>query len=234
MLIPESVSKISIPQIPHPIYLRNKTSDIPTFDQIFFKLEYDIPLEWFPKVIIDAGANIGLAAVFFANKYPKSKIVSIEPEITNYELLKKNVSYYPNVFCLQKALSNTLETLDVVDTGLGNWGFMTFNKNEKFKKESLHSVETTTVSEIMKQYGFEYIDIFKIDIEGYEKELFDSNYEKWVPRTRCIIIEFHDRMKRGCSKSFFKCISKYNFSFAMKGENLVFVNNNLETTSNNV
>ena len=79
MLIPESVSKISIPQIPHPIYLRNKTSDIPTFDQIFFKLEYDILLEWSPKVIIDAGANIGLAAVFLPISTQSQKSCQLSP-----------------------------------------------------------------------------------------------------------------------------------------------------------
>jgi FkbM family methyltransferase len=183
-------------------------------------------LDFYPETIIDAGANIGLAAVYFANKYPKSTIVSIEPETTNFNVLQKNVQHYPSVHPLNKALSNKKEVLRVEDVGLGHWGFMTSSIPES-ETNVVNSIESTTLSEIMTQFKFDHLDIVKIDIEGYEKELFESDYEDWVPKTRCLIIELHDRMKMGCSTSFFSCISKYNFSFSMQGENLIFINNDL-------
>jgi cephalosporin hydroxylase len=45
------------------------SSDILTCWQVFIKQEYDFIVEAHPKVIIDAGANIGLASIYFANKY---------------------------------------------------------------------------------------------------------------------------------------------------------------------
>lgn len=37
-----------------------------------------------PRFIVDAGANIGLAAVYFTNRFKDATIVSIEPEQSNF------------------------------------------------------------------------------------------------------------------------------------------------------
>src|SRR5467141_3450598 len=41
-------------------------------------------------LIIDAGANIGAAALYFSFRFSSSKIISIEPEKKNCELLRMN------------------------------------------------------------------------------------------------------------------------------------------------
>jgi hypothetical protein len=66
-----------------------------------------------------------------------------------------------------------------------------------------------------------------MDIEGSEKEVFESSYEYWLPKTRMLIIELHDNMKNGTSKSLFAAISKYDFSFDMRDENLIFTNTSI-------
>ena len=43
------------------------------------------------QLYIDAGANIGLTSIYFANKFPNAKIVALEPEIDNYIILQKNI-----------------------------------------------------------------------------------------------------------------------------------------------
>ena len=79
----------------------------------------------------------------------------------------------------------------------------------------------------MKNNNIDSIDIFKIDIEGSEKELFEMNYEYWLPKTKCLIVETHDRMKPGCSESVLNTIRKYDFEKIESGENIVFVNNRI-------
>tara|TARA_B110001450_G_C17586767_1_gene467275 strand:+ start:178 stop:915 length:738 start_codon:yes stop_codon:yes gene_type:complete len=219
------LNSISIPNIKHRIFLRKRTSDVATFIQIFVNQEYDrIPIKFSPKTIIDLGGNIGLAAIFFANKYPESKIISIEPEDSNYKMLAKNSRNHKNITTLNKAISNENNiTVQVEDNGYGKWGFMT----KKTNSSPENGIKTISIDSLMKQNTISIIDILKIDIEGAEKELFESNYESWIPKTRCIVIELHDRMKSGCSKSFFKCISEYNFSFNIRGENIVMINNDI-------
>ena len=200
----------------HPIFLRNNTSDIPTFLQVIINQDYLMNYNFEPKVIIDCGANIGLGTVYFKNKYPNAKIISIEPEQSNFELLLKNTKKYNNVYCLKGGIWKKSTNLLIKDVGLGNWGFMIEESNTSSKD----SIKAYTIDDLIKQFDIDHIDILKVDIEGSEKELFECNYEKWLPKTKVLIIELHDRMRQGCSKSFFKALSNYNFSISHKGENI--------------
>jgi len=58
----------------HNVSIRLNSSDLSTFAKIFLNREYDIPLAKEPKVIIDAGANVGYASAFFALQFPRAKI----------------------------------------------------------------------------------------------------------------------------------------------------------------
>src|SRR5215204_1252324 len=70
--------------------IRNNPFDFATLEEVILKEGYNLSINFEPLTIIDGGANIGLTAVFFANKYPKSEIVAIEPEEENFEMLRKN------------------------------------------------------------------------------------------------------------------------------------------------
>ncbi len=206
----------------HPFKIRTQTSDAPIFRQVFLDREYDFKLGFEPKSIIDAGANIGMAAIFFANRHPKSTIISIEPEHQNFGMLKENTAHYSNVISVQYALSNINDQqVSVADNGYGTAGFMM----EKPSAGSKNLVKTISIDEIMKQYNYSSLDLVKIDIEGYEKELFSSNTD-WIQHTKCLVIELHDRMKPGCSESVLKVISRFDFSSTQIGENLIFTNKN--------
>lgn len=220
--------KIHLPNYEFPLLIRKNTSDKFVFRQIFIDKDYDIDFRIKPQIIIDAGANTGLSAIFFTNKFPKAKVFSIEPENSNFKCLLENTKYYKNILCLQNALSNIPnQKIETISLGLGKWGFTTrvINDIENSKNENI--INSITIDEIVSEYNIKHIDILKIDIEGGEKELFESNYSKWIPITKYIIIEFHDRMKDRCKDTFFNAINKYNFSYFIKGENYIFVNNDL-------
>ena len=71
--------------------LRVPSTDVPTYMQVFLNNEYDFRAIKRPRVIVDAGANIGLASILFANRYPEAKVLAIEPEHDNFSLLADNV-----------------------------------------------------------------------------------------------------------------------------------------------
>ena len=152
-----------------------------------------------------------------------SSIVAIEPSKENFEILSKNISSYPNVKPLLKGLWNKDVHLTIVDSGAIENSFMV----QETVPDHPNSIFAISIATIMQEQEWEHIDLLKIDIEGSEKEVFESNYESWLPSTKSIVIELHDQMKKGCSRSVFAAISKYNFSFSFSDENLVFINEDL-------
>ena len=200
---------------------------LPFFIRSFFDKEYDIQFPFEPRTIIDAGANIGLAAIYFTNLFPKAEIISIEPESANFQLLKENTTRYSNVKLLNMALSSESDLELIVDNvGLGHSGFITTEVSNA-SEIAKNKIQTISIERLLAESEFDELDIVKIDIEGHEKEVFELNAEKWLPKTKCLIIELHDNMKKGCSTSLFKAITRHNFSMEISGENLVFYNNDL-------
>ena len=187
-----------------PIFLRVHSTDIDAYDDVFLKNEYKIHFIKKPEVIIDAGGNIGLTAIYFANQFPDAKIYSIEPEKSNFELLKKNTVFYRQIIPVQAALWFENKEVNVVDTGKGSWAFKTTNNSGSMHKPEtfVQSVRAVTIGKIMADFGLEKIDLLKMDIEGAEKEIFEHS-SRWIHNINCLIVELHEQMKPGCLRSFY-------------------------------
>jgi len=206
--------EIKINGIQHPLTLSNFNVDVTTLFQIFFAEEYNIDFPEPPETIVDCGANIGLSAVYFANKYPKATIIAIEPDLRNFEFLKKNTAPYQNIHCLRRAVWPTSVQMELVDPGNGGWSLQT-------KASETGAMKSITLDEVMRQFDFSAIDLLKIDIEGAEKELFANHYEHWLSKTGTIAIELHDFIQPGTSDNFYKAIQPYHFNLTSRGENLI-------------
>ena len=205
----------------YPIFIRTKTSDIHVFNQIFRSREYDLNYKINPQIIIDLGANTGLSSVLFANKFPESKIIAVEPEKSNYEYLLKNTEYYKNITCLNKAIWNETKQLNIIDSGRGEWGFITEEQNPASDLKEFLTISSVSMNDILEMFSIENIDILKIDIEGAEVNLFKDNYNNWISKVKLLIIELHDRWKPGSAKAFFNAMINYDFEFDFHHENVI-------------
>ena len=210
---------VNRPGVCFPIYLKCGTSDIGMFDQIFAKQEYDFVVQKPPEVIVDAGANIGLASIFFANRYPDARIIAIEPESSNYEMLKMNVAPYVNIIPLHAVLWCKNEEIKLVDPGLGECGFMTKGKENNGEElgSMRHKVLGMTVDTIMEKYGLKRIDILKIDIEGAEREVFKDT-SAWIEKIDALVIELHERMRPCCNRSFYNGSNGFDEEWTRGGD----------------
>lgn len=177
-------------------------------------------------LIIDAGANIGASPVFFAYSFPRARVVAIEPEKANFELLSANTLGLP-IECICGALASKPGLIDLVDPGEGFWGFRTSASGDG--KPTNQSVRCVTIDDIYKEHANDCFPfLVKIDIEGGEHDLFSENTE-WVARTPLIIIELHDwlLLRKANSRPFLQCISSYDRDFVYVGENIFSIDNNL-------
>lgn len=176
-----------------PVYLRMNTSDFCAYKDVLISQtkQYDPgALDFTPKVIVDAGAHIGMASILFARKYPSAKILAIEPEPSNFAALVRNTSPYKTIIPIQAALWK--ETGEVA---LGR-----SNAHVKGAFQILESgelrVRAITMEKLMCENEIDAIDILKVDIEGAEKEVFVNC--AWIKKIRVIAIELHDRIAPGC------------------------------------
>ncbi|MFH1133475.1 MAG: FkbM family methyltransferase [Nanoarchaeota archaeon] len=202
------------------LVLRNGTTDIDVFRQMFIFKEYKLVLGFQPRLIIDAGANVGYASLWFHDRYPQAKIVAIEPEPSNFKALRKN-THGISMVRLQRALWPRKAHFQMEDSGYGKMGMMS---KEVRRKSGIQSV---TIPDIMRRLKAKRIDILKLDIEGAEKELFSEGYESWLGKVNVIIIELHDMLKPGCSAAFYRAVKSYPFKEMRKGENIILVRKQL-------
>ena len=183
------------PGMRKPVYLRPNTTDETTYNEIFLRGGYAFTVPFSPKIIVDAGANIGLAAIYFTHQYPGAKVIAIEPEASNFAILAKNVRPYPSIVPVHAALWNRDGAISVGEpdpaTGAsGHWSFVC-------REGPGTSVRALTMQTLMQELGISAIDLAKIDIEGAEQELFQDT--RWLQGVGCVMIELHDRFRPGCS-----------------------------------
>jgi FkbM family methyltransferase len=207
--------KVHVPRLKHPIFLRAKTSDVIVFNQIFIDAELDFEVRNQPSRIVDAGANIGLASVYFASRFPNARIVALEVEQANFELLKRNTEHYPNITCLQKALWSGQKQLSIVNPTDEPWAFRV---SEAVSGIETLSVMSLGVSDMMQEFDHQQIDLLKIDIEGAEKEIFQNGMDHWIGRVGMIAVELHDRIVPGCKKALEDGLSGRDYRMLVSGE----------------
>lgn len=145
--------------------------------------------------IIDAGANVGLVSLFFL-PYCK-KLICIEPTPSHYNLLTELLSDKPkpkqHLFFSNRALApDNSEYNFIVNQS-------TENKIVEFTNSTTITVTGQTLSDIV---GENYVDLFKVDIEGGEyAALVSDEILKVRNRVKNFFIEIHPYQNIGIDEN---------------------------------
>jgi FkbM family methyltransferase len=185
------------------IYREFPFSDLMVFDQVFLRNCY-LPIvekmkehidSSLPLKIIDAGANVGYSCLYFKACFPQSELVAIEPEESNGAQLEKNLA--ANNFQIRKLVKGALwhrpAFLEVVRDFRDNRE-AAFTVREV---ERATEIQGFSFDQILKQQNWQEIDLFKIDIEGSERFLFDTeeNADAILQKSKFLAIEIHDEFQ---------------------------------------
>ena len=182
------------------ISLRTASSDFRVAEGILVRGEYRLVQADHPKTILDVGANIGAAAIYFAHAYPDATVYAFEPEAGNFEVLKKNCEPWRNIVPLPLAIWSRAMSREIQNRKTGAWGY-TVAEVEGGSHGLGQLVECIAIPSFMEQRGLPRIDILKIDIEGGEKEIFE-HADGWIDRVDVVVAELHDRICPGCTAAF--------------------------------
>lgn len=138
-------------------------------------------------IAIDVGANIGITTVWMARKC--KKVYAFEPEISNFnnalETLKLNNIL--NVELIQKAVSNEESVLELnICEGYGHHSLGAVATSRIIEKRKVQSI---TLDNFCKYMDINIIDFLKVDVEGFELEVF-MGAEKLLKEKKIKLIAF--------------------------------------------
>jgi len=222
------------------VEVREGGSDWMTFDQVFIDEDYDLrPLARFSEVrghyqqlvsakrtplIVDLGANAGYSALYFQMTWPESRVVAVEPEAENFELLVGNVRGNENIDTLHAAAASKAGKLRIADSRSPK------NAVRTAADGTGPEVDTVTMDRLVERYRAQGCEPFfaKLDIEGAEGELFSANLG-WIDQFPVIAIELHDWLYpgEGTSRNFLKAMAERDRDFVYLDENVFSIRNPL-------
>jgi FkbM family methyltransferase len=219
-------------------YLRKGGSDSKVFNHIFVSKEYHPLIELIKsnkisiKNLIDVGANIGLATIYIDKHLPNLKIVSIEPDEDNFNLLIQNLGSLKNqnIEKLNLALWHKREVLykDRSFRDGEEWSY-TFDvrKNICCNFPSGNEVKGITIHDVINDFKLDEIGILKLDIEGAERFLFDKKISdlSFLNITKILALEIHDEFN--IRQKIYNILLEHHFSFFNSGELTIAINSNL-------
>ena len=174
------------------IYTRSQ-ADKSVMKEIFELREYkevEAIIKSAKTLIIDAGAQAGFFVLFCRALNPEVKILAIEPDEDNLELLNQHIGI------------NNLKNVEVIPAALaGKSGLRDFFISSDSHNHSLFKVlvprisknakiKTYSLDDLLKEQGIKEVALLKLDIEGAEYEVL-RNFTHWK-KIKNIALEYHD------------------------------------------
>lgn len=185
--------------------LRIGSTDFLVFNQVILEKEYEPIIKLINQKgsdfkgfkIVDAGANVGLASIYFKRNFSNSKIVAIEPDLMNFDSLNNHIKlndFEGDIKSILGGIWGTNVKLNL-SNGFRDGREWSLNLEETGVNE-MGSIDAFTLEEIMRVNSFETVDFLKIDIEGGEKNLFESwNLNSDVlQKVKYLALEIHDEI----------------------------------------
>lgn len=143
--------------------------------------------------VLDVGANLGAASIFFSSLYPSAKVFALEPAGAPFELLRENTTAWPNVVTLRHGLSSLRRTAmlhhsahDSVEASV---------RRSIRSSDGSEEIELHDVGEFLSRHGIGAVDVLKLDTEGAETEVLGA-FGSRVRFVKLLYVEYHSERDR--------------------------------------
>lgn len=168
-------------------------------------------------VVLDVGANVGVAAVFFAAVCGARVVHSFEPVPAIFKLLRQNterypacvvhpfglssaegevpITYYPRATAMSGLYADPAADRDLVRAALVNLGSTAEEADRELegRYEPVEAkCELRRLSTALDAESLEWVDLLKIDVERAELDVLEGIDEDDWPVIRQVAVEVHD------------------------------------------
>jgi len=185
------------------VYVRDNGVGVTTIAEFFSPYSAIMPPTlpaFYPKVIYDLGANVGVSSLFFATLYPKASIYGFEPLPENLEVCLLNY----------RGIANQSRVLPwAIGSKTGQAAFDCKNDSRGGRLETaqpdpnLHTtsriqVRIISVADLIDQEGLPVPDFLKIDVEGAELDVLEG-IKGYANSVKLIYLETHgEKLRSDC------------------------------------
>jgi FkbM family methyltransferase len=172
----------------------------------YFRAKDDSP------VILDCGANVGMASLYFKWLYPKSRVQAFEPDPATFNLLRQNIVLNNlDIETCNCALWDLNTEIDFF-TDSSNPGALLMSANvSRFEGEPI-KVSARRLSDFIQGD----VDFVKLDVEGAEhRVLADLVQTGKIGAIRQMVVEYHHRIgqQRSCLAGFLLKLEQAGFEY---------------------
>jgi len=225
------------------VTLRPGTSDSRTFAQVFLDDFYDLSAlarapelavefarraQAGPPLILDLGANIGLASLELLHQWPGAQVVAVEPEPGNCVQLRRHLQPFPRTHVVEGAVGACDGAVEIENPDGPSAGFRT----RRVERGSPHGIPAYSVPSLLERAAAEGAGapfLVKIDIEGFEEELFRGEVA-WADAFPVVMLEPHDwaRPRSASSAPFLRWLAGSGRDVILLGESVVAIAHRLD------
>ncbi len=192
-------------------------------------------------VVLDVGANVGVAAAFFAVLCGVGCVHSFEPVAPVFAILRENlrglpacvpheqglasaagrvpITYYPGAAAMSGLYADPERDRALVRTVLINRGLTDEAADDqlagRYTPQTL-SCEVATLSSVLREYEIGSVNLLKIDVERAELDVLGGIEDADWPRIDQIVMEVHD--EDGRSQALASTLSGRGFTVTCEQE----------------
>ncbi|WP_083527605.1 FkbM family methyltransferase [Curtobacterium ammoniigenes] len=162
-------------------------SFVSQYREIFVSEAYSFPSSSDSPTIVDGGANVGMASLWWLARWPNARIVAFEPDPSIFSILGFNLRHHPSdrVELRRAALSTERLGGRFVPDG-ADGGRLTASSVNRGSAEL--SVPTQSLQELLR--NLEHVDLLKLDIEGAETDVLQESASE-LARVERLFVEYH-------------------------------------------
>ncbi len=182
------------------------------YREIFARQHYYFHAQNETPVILDCGANVGMASLYFKWLYPKARVRAFEPDPATFQLLKQNI---------------TRNKLDVETHNCAVWDenaevdFFVDTRNPgallmSTDASRLNSQSIRVPARRLSDFVQGTVDFVKLDVEGAEHRVLSDLVQGGKIRAiRQMVIEYHHRIGRqkSCLAEFLLMLEHSGFEY---------------------
>jgi FkbM family methyltransferase len=183
----------------------------PQWLDLFVRETFRVELESEAPRILDCGANIGLATLYFKRRYPKARLTAFEADPAIARALRANLERNgcSDVEVIEGAVWTSDGIVEFFREGADSGTILDFAAGLSGSRASVPSVRLRRILENGP------VDLLKLDIEGGEEAVL-RDCRDGLRNVQALVLDLHEfDPRRRSSAAVFELLSEAGFAFSL-------------------